>query len=304
MELRTLRYFLAVTQEGTITKAAETVHVSQPALSRQIAELERELGVALFDRTNKRIALTDAGRHFAERAREVVDLAARAKAEAQQADETLAGEVRVGGAEAEAMRCVARAGIALQCKHPQVSYRIYGGNAPDVFERLDAGLLDFGVLADPVDLTAYEHIELPASERWGLFVPRTSKFVRLSVITPTDLQDARLITPERAALKAFLSGWLGYDFSKLNVAATYNLGTNARFWAAEGNLCVLGQEKTLWGGSTDPFTFRPFYPALPVRLFLAWKRRYTIRPLEQAFLHEVRAQIALTEQPGNTLQQP
>lgn len=106
------------------------------------------------------------------------------------------------------------------------------------------------------------------------------------------MQTAKLITPERDALKAFLSGWLGYDFDTLNVSATYNLGTNARFWAAEGNLCVLGQEKTLWSGTADPFVFRPLCPTLPVRIFLAWKRHYSISPLEQAFLNEVRAQIA------------
>lgn len=291
MELRTLRYFLAVTQEGTVTKAAAAAHISQPALSRQIAELERELGCSLFTRTGKRLALTEAGRHFAERAREVIDLADRAVAETARADESLAGEVRVGGAEAEAMRYVARAGIALQKKHPQVSYRIYGGNAVDVLERLDTGLLDFGVLSAPVDLTAYDHFELPSSERWGLFIPSDHAFAQLNAITPQNLQNAKLITPEREALKAFLSGWLGYDFDKLNVIATYNLGTNAQFWALEGSYCLLGQEKTLWTGNSRSFAFRPLSPTLPVRLYLAWKRRYSLPALDQAFLNELRAEI-------------
>lgn len=294
MELRTLRYFLAVTQEGTITKAAATTHVSQPALSRQIAELERELGCSLFARAGKRLALTEAGRHFAERAREVIDLADRAVAEVTHAEETLAGEVRIGGAEAEAMRYVARAGIALQKKHPQINYRIYGGNAVDVFERLDAGLLDFGVLSAPVDLTAYDHFELPSSERWGLFIPRDHIFAQLNAITPQNLQETKLITPEREALKAFLSGWLGYDFDKLNVMATYNLGTNAQFWALEGGSCLLGQEKTLWTGEAHSFVFRPLSPTLPVRLYVAWKRRYSLPALDQAFLNELRTEIQQT----------
>lgn len=167
MELRVLRYFLAVTREQTISGAAQYLHVSQPSLSRQLMDLEKELGQQLFVRGNRRITLTEAGELLRRRADELVLLADKTEAELRSMQEVVSGDVYIGGGETEAMRLIARAARDLQAAHPHICYHLYSGNADDVTERLDKGLLDFGLLIEPFDKQKYDFIRLPVSDRWG-----------------------------------------------------------------------------------------------------------------------------------------
>ena len=170
MELRHLRYFLMVAREGTISGAAAALHVSQPSLSRQMQELERDLGVRLLDRGSRRVSLTEPGMRLRRRAEEIVDLVGRTEDEFRLTADTLAGEVRVGGGETPAMGLVADAMAAFVDAYPLVRFSLFSGNAESVGERLDSGRLDFGVFVGHADLSRYEFLQLPARDRWGVFM--------------------------------------------------------------------------------------------------------------------------------------
>lgn len=184
MEIRVLRYFLAIAREKSISGAAEYLNVTQPTLSRQLMELEEELGARLFLRgkRNRSLSLTEEGLLLRRRAEEIVALADKTEAEFHARDGFVAGDIYIGGGETDAMRLVARAARELQQKYPQIRYHLYSGNADDVSERLDKGLLDFGVLIQPVDIGKYDSLRLPALDTWGLLMRRDSLLAALPSI--------------------------------------------------------------------------------------------------------------------------
>ena len=191
VELRVLRYFLAVVRMQSISAAAEELHITQPTLSRQLMELEEELGAKLFDRgrKNRRVALTEAGKRLHRQAEEIVALADKTLRSFQAPQEEISGEIAIGGGETDAMRLVARAARALTREHPNIRYHLYSGNAEDVTERLDKGLLDFGILIEPVSLERYDYIQLPAADTWGLLMRRDHPLARKRDLTVEDLYD-------------------------------------------------------------------------------------------------------------------
>ena len=166
MELRVLRYFLAVAREENISAAADYLHLTQPTLSRQLMDLEAELGKKLFIRGNRKITLTEEGVLFRKRANEILDLVEKTEAEFRSVDEILAGDIYIGGGESKAMRLAAQTARSLQMRHPAIHYHLYSGNADDVGERLDKGLLDFGILIEPFDRKKYDSLRLPTRDRW------------------------------------------------------------------------------------------------------------------------------------------
>ena len=173
MELRVLRYFLAVAREQNITAAAETLHVTQPTLSKQLMELEKELGRTLFIRGNRKIMLTEDGMFLRKRAQEITELVDKTEAAFTADSETIVGEIFIGSGETEAIRYIAKSLSRLQALHPGVTFNLYSGNGEDVSERLDKGLLDFGVLLGDIDETKYNHIQLPMRDVWGVLMPRS-----------------------------------------------------------------------------------------------------------------------------------
>ena len=167
MEIRVLRYFLAVAREGNITSAANYLHLTQPTLSRQIRDLEEELGQQLLIRKSHRVALTPAGMLFRKRAEEIVSMADKTEEEFRSMKEELTGDIYIGGGETDAMNQIAAVCRELQEAHPGIHYHLYSGNAQDVTERLDKGLLDFGILIQPTDITKYNYLTIPAKDTWG-----------------------------------------------------------------------------------------------------------------------------------------
>lgn len=287
MELRHLRYFLMVAREGTISGAAAALHVSQPSLSRQMQELERDLGVRLFDRGSRRVSLTEPGMRLRRRAEEIVDLVGRTEDEFRLTADTLAGEVRVGSGETPAMGLVADAMAAFVDAYPLVRFSLFSGNAESVGERLDSGRLDFGVFVGHADLSRYEFLQLPARDRWGVFMREGDPLAALDAVTPEDLAGRSLILSEQASRE--MGAWFRRDLADLDVVATYNLLYNAALLARRGMGVVVSLEGIVDTSPGSGLAFRPLEPAISAEVFVAWKRYQAFSPAAEAFLGAVRA---------------
>lgn len=270
MDLKTLRYFLTAVEEGSISAAAQRLRMSQPNLSRQISSLERELGVTLLVRGNRRLELTEEGAMLRRRAIEILELADMAKEEIGSADD-VRGTIRIGGGEVEGMRLVARAVRDFSYRYPNVRFQLHSGNAEDVTDRLDRGLLDFGVLIEPTDKGKYDFVQMPSGVRWGLMVREDDPLVSKGCAEPGDLLGRRLIASQQGMAMNGISGWLGRDVEKLDVVATYNLLYNASLMVSEGvgsALCLEGIVNTR--GSNIRHVL--LEPPLRVGLALVWKK--------------------------------
>ena len=285
MELRVLRYFLTVAQAESISAAAEVLHVTQPTLSRQLMELEAELGTKLFARGRKkrRMALTEAGSRLRWQAEEILALADKTLASFQGGTEEVAGEVAIGGGESRAMALVARAFQTLHQRHPGILCHLYSGNAQDVTEWLDKGLLDFGVLIEPVNLEGYDYLRLPATDTWGLLLRRDHPLARLPAIRPKDLEGVPLLTSRQRMVDNEFAGWLGREGHSLETVGTYNLLYNASLMVAAGVGCALALDGLIHTQGT-PLTFRPLEPRVETHLNLVWKKYHPLSQAAERFL--------------------
>lgn len=238
MELRELRYFLAVAQKGNITKAAESLYIAQPSLSKQMQNLEKEIGRPLFVRGSRTIVLTETGQLLKKRAEEMLELYEKTEAEIAAPPGEARGEVRIGGGESYALLSVAQAARAVQGDHPAVKFNFFSGDSADVIEKLDKGLLDFGVLIDRTDLSEYVTMRLPACDVWGVLVRRDSPLARHESVSAELLRSAPLIVSRQSRRKGSqLCEWFGGDMGHLNIRANTILFTTqpcscAREWAA------------------------------------------------------------------------
>lgn len=289
MELRVLRYFLAVTREQTISGAAQYLHVSQPSLSRQLMDLEKELGQQLFVRGNRRITLTEAGELLRRRADELVLLADKTAAELRSMQDVVSGDVYIGGGETEAMRLIARAARDLQAAHPHICYHLYSGNADDVTERLDKGLLDFGLLIEPFDKQKYDFIRLPVSDRWGVLMRRDSPLAERQTICPADLRDLPLIISRQSMVLHELSDWFDRPIEELHVAATYNLLFNASLMVEEGVGYALCLDHLVHTGPDSALCFRPLSPTHQAGIGIVWKKYQVFSKAAAKFLEHVQS---------------
>lgn len=287
MELRHLRYFLMIAREGTISGAAAALHVSQPSLSRQMQELERDLGVRLFERGSRHVTLTEPGMRLRRRAEEIVDLVGRAEEESRLTADNLAGEVRIGGGESPAMGLLAEVISGFVETYPLARFSLFSGNAENVSERLDSGRVDFGVFIGHADLSRYEFLQLPARDRWGAFVREDDPLAALDRVTPLDLANRSLILSEQASRE--MGAWFHRDLEDLDVVATYNLLYNAALLARRGIGVVVSLEGIVDTNEGSGLAFRPLEPAISAEVFIAWKRYQSFSPAAEAFLGEIRA---------------
>ncbi|WP_455136229.1 LysR family transcriptional regulator [Thermophilibacter sp.] len=286
MELRHLQYFLMIAREGSISGAASVLHVSQPSLSRQMQELERELGCRLFDRGSRRITLTEPGMRLRRRAEEIVDLVGRTEEEFRFSADTLAGEVRVAGGETPAMGLVADVIAELKDRYPLLRFALHSGNAADVSERLDTGRADFGVFIGHADLSRYESLRLPARNRWGAFVREDDPLAALDAVGPDDLAPRPLVLSEQAGRE--MNTWFRRDLDGLDVVATYNLLYNAALLARRGVGCVVSLEGIVDTSEGSGLAFLPLEPEVTADVYVAWKRYQTFSPAAETFLAAVR----------------
>lgn len=291
MDIRVLQYFLTVAREQTISGAAEVLHMTQPPLSKQLKELEAELGKQLLIRGKRRITLTKEGMLLRKRAEEIVTLMEKTKAEISTSDKAVSGEVYIGGGETEGMRPIAKTIRRVQEKYPNIRFHLFSGDGYDVMEHLDRGLIDFGTLIEPLDMGKYDSKRLPRPDTWGLIMRKDSPLAQKERIVPEDLKDIPLISSRQLEGEDGLSGWLGYSSEKLNVVATGNLLNNQRLLAEEnvGYVLTLDQIVNLSGDS--PLCFRPLSPKLESWMYLAWKKYQVFSPAAEVFLRELQNEL-------------
>lgn len=284
MELRVLRYFLAVVEQGNIISAAEALHVTQPTLSRQLMELEEELGKKLFIRGSRKISLTDEGMLLHKRAKEIIELVEKTKAEIVSSNELINGDIYIGGGETEVMRLMAKTAKKLQKDYPDIRYHLFSGNADDVTEKLDKGLLDFGVLIEPANITKYDFLKLPAVDRWGVLMRKDSPLAKYETIKPEYLWDVPLLCSRQSMVGKELAQWIGKDFNKLNIIVTYNLVYNASLMVEEGIGYALCLDKLVNTLGNSSLCFKPLEPKMEVGLNVVWKKSQIFSKAAQKFL--------------------
>ena len=288
MDLKSLRYFLAIAEEGSISAAAESLNLSQPNISRQMTLLEKELGAKLFERGSRRIVLTEEGTLLRRRAVEILQLADTAVTEIGSAGKDVIGTVRIGCGETDAMRVVARAIRRFSETHPMVRFELHSGNAEDVSDLLERGLVDFGVLIEPTDKTRYDYLSFPTDIRWGALVRRDDPLARLYGVSPSDISGRRVIVSRQNMAANGISGWMGPDFPEPDVVATFNLLFNGSLLVSEGvgiALCLEGIVNT--SGDSD-LVFVPFEPELRVGMSLVWKKNSVQGRAQRLFLDGLR----------------
>lgn len=296
MELRVLQYFLAVTREQSISGAAEFLHLSQPTLSRQLKDMEEELGKQLMIRGNRRITLTEEGMILRKRAEEILDLVQKTEQEITVSDGLLAGDIYIGAGETEAVRLLARAAKQLNDISSEISYHISSGDSTDVLEDLDRGLIDFGLLFGPIDASKYDYIRFPVVDTYGILVRKDDPLAGKKSISPEDLQDKPIIFNRNTSNGSLLTSWLGKSISELNIAATYNLLYNASLLVEEGLGYAFALDKII---NTDGrnLVFIPCHPKLEANMSLIWKKYQIFPKHTQKFLEQFEKMASAEEQP-------
>ena len=291
MELRVLKYFLAVAREENITKAAALLHLTQPTLSRQLKELEEELGKQLMVRGSRKITLTEDGMLLRKRAEEILELVDRTEKEVMQSDEAVSGDIYIGTGETDGVRQLARAANQLQVRYPGIRFHIASGDAADVCERLDKGLLDFGVLLGDIDKAKYRYLELPMKDTWGVLMRRDSPLARQEAVAPGDMWDKPLILSRQVDNKSGLYRWLRREPSQLHTVATYNLIYNASLMVEEGMGYAFGLDKLI-NTTGSPLCFRPLKPRLEAGMYLVWKKSRVFSRAAELFLECLQEHLA------------
>lgn len=292
MDIRVLQYFLAVAREESITGAAETLHVTQPNLSRQIKDLEEELGAKLLIRGSRKVTLTQEGMRLRKRASELVALFEKTQAEFRETGTAIAGDIYIGAGETEAILLLAQAAKQLQATNPHITYHLFSGNALDVTERLDKGLLDFGVFIEPADLKKYDYLRLPATDTWGVLMTKDSPLAQQEEIRPEDLWDLPLMLSRQSLQQNEITNWLRRPLESLHIVSTYNLIYNVSLLVRAGLGYALTLDRLINTTGDSNLCFRPLKPRLEVGLNLVWKKYQVFSPATELFLKTMQQIIA------------
>ena len=284
MEIRVLRYFLTVAREESITRAAEVLHITQPTLSRQLSQLEEETGVRLLERGPRRIRLTSEGMLLRRRAEEILELVDKTEAELSEQDELVEGRISIGCG--ELFR-------SFRERHPRVGFDLYTATADLVTEQMDRGLLDIGLLLEPVDIGKYEFIRLDIKERWVVLMRPDDPLASQENVTAQDLLGRPLILPRRTSVRGELASWFGDFYERLNVVFTSNLNTNGALMVASdlAYSVVIEGAVPLWDQSK--VTYRPLSPALTATSVLAWKRGQPFSLASARFIEHIKCFLGM-----------
>ena len=298
MELRVLKYFLTVAREGSITGAANSLHLTQPTLSRQIMDIEKELGHKLLIRGKSNISLTPEGMILRKRAEEIIDMAEKTEAEFSSMKEIIGGDIYIGSGETDAMKYIAEVMKDIQNNYPGIKFHIHSGNAEDVIEKLDKGLLDFGLLIQPIDLSKYDHLTMPSKDVWGVIMRKDSPLAAKEKIEMNDLETLPIIASRQMSKKysaesGFLD-WFGEKFDNLNIAATYNLVYNAAIMVEAGLGYAVTLDKLIDTNPDNNLVFRPLSPRLESGLDIVWKKYQVFSPAAKLFLEKLNEKFKQT----------
>jgi len=292
MEIRVLRYFLAVAREESITAAANFLHLTQPTLSRQIHDLEEELGQQLLIRKSHRVLLTPEGMLLRKRAEEIIAMVDKTEAEFNSLENTISGDVYIGSGETQTIRHIAEIIRQLKEEYPAIHYHIHSGNAQDITDRLDKGLLDFGVLIQPADIAKYDSLHLPGKDVWGVIMRKDSPLAAKAALQKEDLRTLPLLCSRQAILSkrhgSAFAEWFGSDFDKLNIVATYNLIYNAAIMVEAGVGYAVTLDNLSNTSAASELCFRPLTPRLESGLDIVWKKYQVFSPAAEVFLQRLR----------------
>ena len=286
MEFRLLKYFLAVANEENITRASEKLHISQPSLSIQLMELEKELGKKLLIRGKRKITLTEEGAILRKRAEEILLLMEKTEKEIGSNLNNIEGEISIGGYPAPT---VLKAASGLRNKYQGVKFNFYSGDAEYICEQLDHGYLDFAILLEPVDTVKYDYLALPEKSEWGILMKTDSEFAKKSYITKEDFKSLPIIIHGRIGLQRLIAKWADINIEDLNIAASYNIvqgGPNA--FVQSGLGYFVATKDLLLSTTNKEVCFVPLRPKLPIKYALVWKRYPIFTNAQKTFLEEIK----------------
>lgn len=284
MDIRVLKYFLAVVREENITKAAEVLHVTQPTLSRQLSKMEDDLGVQLYLRGKKGITLTDEGLLLRRRAEELVELADKAERELMQHEELIDGEVSIGSGELASVQLLPGLFTAFKQRYPNVQFDLYTGNADQIKQRLDNGITDIGILLEPVEMEKYNFIRFGIPERWVVLMRPDCPLAEKESVTIEDLVKVPLIFVKRQSIRNELESWFRSHIDDLNIVATSNMSTNAAILVEQGFGYALVVEGSVPFLDNTKVCYRPLSPERTTTSVLAWKKNQPFAPAVKKFL--------------------
>lgn len=293
MEIRVLRYFLAVAREEGINRAAEVLHITQPTLSRQLSQLEDEVGVKLFHRGSKKITLTNEGILLRRRAEEILSLVDRTERELMEQDELVEGRIVIGGGELAAMQVLPEIIESFREKYPLVTFDIFTGNADLVKEQMEKGLIDIGVLLEPIDIEKFEFIRLQGKERWVVLMRPDDALAGKEFVCAKDLENKPLILPRRTNVKNELSNWFGDSFQEQQVLFTSNLTTNSALMVQRGLAYSIVIEGSIPFWNKEKIAYRPLCPELTANSVLAWKKQQPFSLAATKFIEHMKCFLGI-----------
>ena len=286
MNIHTLKYFLSVAREENFTRAAEILHVSQPALSKQLKLLEEELGKKLFTRQNAGIKLTAEGILLKSRAENLVELSDKIIDEFKSMDDVTGGEIYFGLAESYQIRYIAKEIRRLKNIYPTLHCYVISGDTEQVIDKLDGGILDFAVLAETPDFYKYNFLPFPESDVWGLIIPADDKLAQLKQIEFENLIGLPLFCSGQAWRKE-IAEWCGGKIDKLNLEISFKLSYNGAIFVKEKLGYLLTFDKIIDVSEGSGLVFRPLEPKLETKLYLVWKKHFKFSPMAEKFLDRI-----------------
>ena len=292
MDIRVLRYFLAVAREQSFSTAAERLFLSQPTLSRQLKELEDELGKTLLIRSNKGVTLTEEGMILRKRAEEIVDLMDKTEQEVRQNNDSVSGTVYIGAGETYAIKLIADTAHHLKTDYPDIHYSFFSGNGTDVMEKLERGLMDFGLIFGNIDRTKYEAIEIPLHDTWGVLMRRDEPLAQKTSVTIADVSGLDLIIPRQPNHSTMLSEMIAEQAPDANIVAEYNLIYNASVMVNEGMGSAITLDKLINVSGDSRLCFRPFEPSMEAICYFIWKRYPVFTKAASTFLEQFKKDIS------------
>ncbi|MEH2958427.1 LysR family transcriptional regulator [Candidatus Merdisoma sp. JLR.KK006] len=295
MEIRVLRYFLTVVREESITKAAEVLHITQPTLSRQLAQMEEEIGVRLFDRGTRKIRLTNEGLLLRRRAEEILQLVDKTEKELVEQEEQVEGKISIGCGEVASVQMLPDLIRNFHQKYPLVTFDLFTATADLVKEQMDKGLLDLGLLLEPIEMGKYEFIRLDMKERWVVLMPPDDPLARKKYVKADELAELPLILPRRMQVRSELASWFGNYYKNLNILFTSNLSTNSAVMVSRGLAYSLVIEGAVPFWDSSKIACRPLYPELMATCVLAWKREQPFSLAATKFIEYAKCFLSMCE---------